>query len=538
MIEHRISEENQEILDRFQSYRLDPWKFLSECVYTLDQVDEDNPIKPYPSDLAYLKFVVRCWQREKLLAIPKSRRMTVSWTFIALALWDVLFRKGKSWAFVSQKELAAEELVSRAEFIYKNIPESKIPRELLPRIKGGKMTTKPPKLEFPEINSYIQGFPMGNDQLRQYTFSGIFGDECAFWSAGQKFYAAAKPTTDGGGRLCLVSSRAPSFFKKVVFDQLDSKTLTFPEKAPSKVHKPLQGLEVWKNPKNQFLIIDIHYTAHPQRRSKAYRDFIRQTVPLREYLMEYEKSWETFVGKPVYHDFNPNFHIAREIPLPILGVPMFLGFDFGLTPAAVLLQFQNGILYCMREWVAEDEGIKTFAPRVEHDLLTLYPEFNDPNNYLIFVDPAGFDRKDTDARTCVQIIKDETNFRKIYPGPVDFMSRTRAVEFHLLKMTKNGPMLQIDEMLCPVLVGGFKGGYRYPDKALDIEPSKLRPLKDRFSHPHDALQYACAGVILARKTKSIDIPNPSYSFLKQPIAVPTDHSIYQGDATWKIPLNS
>jgi len=140
----------------------------------------------------------------------------MSWANIALYLWDTMFHVGRYNAFVSRKEESADELVKRAEFIYDNIPESVIPKDLLPR-KESKFC----HLAFPEIESRIQGFPQGADQLRQFTFSGILGDEMAFWSDAQKMYAASIPTLEGGGRFTGVSSPAPGFFKALVFDKLE-----------------------------------------------------------------------------------------------------------------------------------------------------------------------------------------------------------------------------------------------------------------------------------------------------------------------------
>jgi len=203
-------------LRRLEEIRNDPWIFLTTCVYTKDQVDMKNPIKAFPAHFRYLYVYTRCWQHYPKILVPKSRRMYMSWANIALYLWDTMFHVGRYNAFVSRKEESADELVKRAEFIYDNIPESVIPKDLLPR--------KEPKfchLAFPEIESRIQGFPQGADQLRQFTFSGILGDEMAFWSDAQKMYAASIPTLEGGGRFTGVSSPAPGFFKALVFDKLE-----------------------------------------------------------------------------------------------------------------------------------------------------------------------------------------------------------------------------------------------------------------------------------------------------------------------------
>lgn len=202
------------ILDRIVKIRNDPWYFLSECVYTKDEVDPMMPIKKFPSHRPYLKLYTRLWQRERLLAVPKSRRMYMSWINIALYLHDTMWNVGRNNGFVSKKEEDSDDLVVRANFIYEHIPESIIPKEFLP--KANKTYGK---LVFPELESKIEGYAQGADQLRQFTFSGLLFDEVAFWPDAQKAYSSAYPTIEGGGRLTCISSPAPGFFKRLVHDQ-------------------------------------------------------------------------------------------------------------------------------------------------------------------------------------------------------------------------------------------------------------------------------------------------------------------------------
>lgn len=207
--------DESDALARLQVVRSDPWEFL-KCVRTKDQVDVSRPIKYFPVHLDYLRLYVRVWQKERLLAIPKSRRMKLSWTTIALYTWDTLFHIGRHNAFVSKKEDDSDELVKRAHFICENLDYERIPKELLPKWKYTQNS-----LVLPEIDSQIQGFPSGADQMRQYTLSGIFLDECGFWPEAEKAFSAAYPTAEGGGRITAVSSANPSFFQRLCFDTID-----------------------------------------------------------------------------------------------------------------------------------------------------------------------------------------------------------------------------------------------------------------------------------------------------------------------------
>lgn len=439
----------------------------------------------------------------------------MSWTCIPLYLHDTIFSRGRFNGLTSKKEDDAADLVGRAEFIYQHIPKHRIPRELLPKIKNGKMSKSPPIMEFEEIGSKLQGFPMGADQLRQFTLSGLLGDECAFWEDFMRFYSASKPTLDGGGRMTLISSRAPGGFKKVVFDQLDAKDLNFPELPPAPIKRPMEGIEIWTNPQNGFLVFDCHYSANPAKRGKTWVEAIRKSMPRRDFEMEYEKSWQTYEGLPVYGDFNKHSHVSTFGLTPKLGVPLLLGWDFGLTPACIVGQLCDGQLRILREYVGSNEGIIKFAGRVWQDFRIRYTAWTHSDDAIIsFIDPAGFQKSQVDERTCAEGLRGE-GFTRMEPGPVDWESRRQAVEHFLLRQTKDGSSLLLDPKECHTLIEGFAGGYRYNDRESTIESAKVRPLKDRYSHPHDALQYLAHGAAAKQKHYHLIVASPQYGFQKR-----------------------
>ena len=210
-----LSEELPEELKTLDRIRNDPWEFL-KCVYTKDEIDPVNPIKKFPVHLEYLHYFVRIWEKEKLLVVPKSRRMKMSWVNVSLFVWEAMFHVGRRIAFVSKKEEGSIDLIKRAAFIAANLDKNMISKELIPKFIHSKG-----KLEFPEMESAIEGYPSGADQLRQYTFSGIMVDEHAFLPNAEEMYGASMPTTEGGGRFVSLSSAAPGFMRKLVYDKID-----------------------------------------------------------------------------------------------------------------------------------------------------------------------------------------------------------------------------------------------------------------------------------------------------------------------------
>lgn len=520
----------QDPLARYNLFRDDPWLFLQHCVWTHDEVDQENPIKKFPCHLPYLHFLVLMWLKQKKLAIPKSRRLTVSWTFIALAVWDCIFHKGRSWALVSKKEEDSKELVQRAEFIIRHIPPDMISPELIPKMKRDGMQSSPPAIEFEEIYSKIQGFPQGGNQLRQRGFSGIFQDECAFWEEAEAAYASSEPTIKGGGRMIMVSTRFPGFFKKIVFDRLDAKDLNFAEVPPSPVKSPMEGVDVWRNPRNEFTVIDISHRANPVKRSPEFEEGLKRTLPIHLYRMEYGKSWDTFSGKPVYEDFNEFLHATRTKPQLHVGLPLLIGWDSsGLTPAAVLAQLQGERLIVFREIIGMGMGAIRFVPYVAEQIRLQFPQVTSLDQTISFIDPAGLKRSETNERTYLQYIA-EGGFKNVRPGPMTWTRRVESVTDFLVGLSKGESRIQVYEIDCPILVAGFKGGFRYPDSILDAEPDKIRPIKDIHSHPHDGLQYLCGGLKNYRaENYNYEIPTPNYGFQKAEEALPrSKHGRFAG----------
>jgi hypothetical protein len=180
-------------------------------------------------------------------------------------------------------------------------------------------------------------------------------------------------------------------------------------------------------------------------------------------------------GKPVYEaSYNDDLHIAHDHLEPIPGTDIVVAFDFGLTPSAIILQVTpRGRLHILDELESEGMGIERFTQDVVGPLLlTKYKD----NPVIVTGDPAGNERAPTDERTCFDVLRAE-GF-KVYPAKSnDLAARIGAVEHFLTRLTDGTPTFQL-----------------YGEK----------PAKNRWSHPHDALQYGCmhfvGEIIKARKS--------------------------------------
>ena len=192
-------------------------------------------------------------------------------------------------------------------------------------------------------------------------------------------------------------------------------------------------------------------------------------------------------GKPVYQMFAPDLHIAKE-EIPVAsGVPVFVGLDFGLTPAAVFGQRVRGRWLILQEIVAFDMGIVRFSELLRQEIATRYSGWE----VNIIGDPAGDFRAQTDESTPFQVLRGAGLIAR--PAQSNDVSlRIEAVAGTLNRLVEGKSGILIDPR-CKELIKGFEGGYGYRRMQVSGERYDDKPDKNRFSHIHDALQYLMLG---------------------------------------------
>lgn len=198
-------------------------------------------------------------------------------------------------------------------------------------------------------------------------------------------------------------------------------------------------------------------------------------------------------GKPVYSMYRDSTHTAPEHFEPVPGIALTIAADFGLTPAAVIGQkLPDGRLRIFDEFVTDDCGVVRFAESLATYITATYPDFDVSD---CFGDPAGAERG-ADERTMFDIMKEYTGWHwKPAPCPDnDIQIRTEVVKNALNRLIDGRPGFQISPK-CSVLRKGFTSGYHYkPVRTANGTQFHDTPSKNKFSHPHDALQYWFLGV--------------------------------------------
>jgi len=192
-------------------------------------------------------------------------------------------------------------------------------------------------------------------------------------------------------------------------------------------------------------------------------------------------------GKPVYKTFKKAMHVATGPLRYNPNLPIIMGFDAGLTPAAVFTQQDSfGRVLILAEIISEGMGAKRFCREKVKPLINrMFPGCR----LMVAADPATKQRAQTDEKTVAKVLEEELGVKVQPARSNDLASRLGAVEDRLMLLTEAGPALLVDPS-CKYAIQGFVSAYRYAINkkgAVADTPEK--------SHPHsdlaDSIQYAC-----------------------------------------------
>lgn len=263
-------------------------------------------------------------------------------------------------------------------------------------------------------------------------------------------------------------------------------------------------------------------------------------------------------GKPVYPEYRDSWHCAEFDVKPR---SLLLCWDFGLTPACVVLQLQaDGQVRMIDEVVADRAGIQAFAPRVLAHLKQQYPwamqeigsNFTqaDADRWRKHIgDPAGEASSQTDELSCFDIMRGVGI--DCWPGNQDPVLRLESVRYLLSQAIDGKPGLLIHPR-CKRTRKGFQGEYQYRRVLVGGSNARFaeKPDKNKYSHPHDALQYGAVDLVgdrvmglesrLARlgggqrlQTKALSEFDPLAEIKDDPVDGYDDFYSEQGDAAWQ-----
>lgn len=217
----------------------------------------------------------------------------------------------------------------------------------------------------------------------------------------------------------------------------------------------------------------------------------------------------SFDGELVFKEFNPDIHCRNNTEADP-NHPIILGWDFGLTPACLLVQFIDGVLIFLKEFVTTGISKSGLRQLAENKVI---PYLN--SNYEGFEietslgDPASLKKRaETDESTCYDILE-ELNIPTESAATNSIVKRLDAVKWFLNRLIDGRGALIIDEKKCPMLKKAFMQKYyfktirRIGGDQISDEPIKLHPYSDIM----DCLQYItmyCQGIMKEAEKEIIE----------------------------------
>ena len=195
-------------------------------------------------------------------------------------------------------------------------------------------------------------------------------------------------------------------------------------------------------------------------------------------------------GKPVYPNFKDRLHVSENIIEFDKNYPLWVGLDFGRTPAAVFLQDIRGQWRAIDEITTTDMGAMEFGTILSKRLNSIY---KDAPEVFIYGDPAGDSRSQSDDNTPYIMLASQ-NIDAVAAYTNDPVVRREAINTNLTRLTMTGEPGFIVSPACKMLRKGMNGGFKYRRKQVTgSEVYADVPDKNEYSHPCEACEYALVG---------------------------------------------
>jgi hypothetical protein len=215
----------------------------------------------------------------------------------------------------------------------------------------------------------------------------------------------------------------------------------------------------------------------------------------------------------VFRDsFIKHFHVKPQLE-PVPGHFLLIGQDFGRDPWSIICQPNHkSQLLVLGEVAAENIGLDK---HIQTNLRpTLWEDRYRNRPIAVVGDPSGTAKSSLYEETSFDLLK-RHGFAAFPAATNDIDARLRACETWFLEQRGGEAAILIDGQRCPKLVRALSGGYKYA-KTRDGRRKPL-PEKDEFSHPSDALQYACLAALGGQQLRMI---TNRLSMVRRPVVRP------------------
>ena len=251
-----------------------------------------------------------------------------------------------------------------------------------------------------------------------------------------------------------------------------------------------EGLEIWRNELNRFVICRLHYRADPNKRSEEWLAEAKAGLSEGRYLKEYEIQWDALDGQKVFYEI---LRYKDKIVVPTGSVTFkdsqmyWAGYDHGMRSESAFIVFtvdESGTIYAVWELYEPCSNMAEFVRKMKE--CPYWPRIRHIVADLHLFDKRGY----SDAGVPVSPYEMFCQFgiRNFIKGGAD----VEAAWLLLMKGYWADPediQFKIFET-CPNLIEEFEGA-RYPNMT-ELAAQNKNPnerIVDKHNHAIDATKY-------------------------------------------------
>lgn len=478
---------------------LDPWTFVRDCCYSQDEHAKHKGL-PYIRPLValgddYLKIITDHVGTEQLLRIEKSRQLRVTWLMAALMLHHVLTQRGVRDGYVCRGFDSADiYLRDRFWFMYEQIPaeyakpEARYVSGVIEVFHDGVAKSTVP-------TSQVMALAEGAAQVRQFTFTRLWGDEFAFQFDQDDFLTAAQPSLDGGGQAIITSSACGdgNAFYRLGHTAVNAT----PHTAEVDI---AQGMTRWT--RNGWTTLRVHYLADQHKRGEWARKARLNYSPA-AWAQEQEIDFTITPGLPVWDCLT--LKEVEQFYYPTLPVVSGMDYSFhaNVCVTGQVRKREDGkyMLGIITTTATFGTYIEAFADAVNAERRTMYPHcvgFRDYGDY-------SANQRTSTGTIIEEMRRADLHLVTVPTGPGGVLKGNELVQ-HMISFG----LLEIDPSN-KALLQAIKSGYVFQPEKQDAKglpvPTEEHPHAD-YAH---ALRYLVTNLFELREVPGggyvVDIKN-------------------------------
>lgn len=263
---------------------------------------------------------------------------------------------------------------------------------------------------------------------------------------------------------------------------------------PKDAELPAEGVAFWENPHNGFTVLAVHYTADPEKRTTSWLEESKRGYDESSWQQEFELSFSSWAGKPVYQLFDKKRHVAEGKLLYDPAYPMQRFWDIGTHCCvwAQRIERQLRIYHALQtvgafgpretryhKFEVDVSGLGNFIEYILGECEDLFP---DVRVWRDIVDPTAFNKTITHTFSPARLFQDH-GLRPIGGETTNMDVRIADVEDWLVMQ----PGLIIDPS-CSIVIDGFAGGYVFKKEGMSSVPDN----QSGYAHIQTSIQYGCS----------------------------------------------